>query len=143
MKNKILAIALITPLICLAGWLIYLTFQRATGKEVIVSIQGYDPRDLLSGHYIRYTIDWEKTNCAQFENGLCPEEEFCKNARWGGLCRFYVPERNAQELDGLFWLRNDSDLIFEVIYSYKKGSEPIAKQMLINGEDWRKSLKGN
>ena len=143
MNKKVLASLLYFPLIALCAWTASLYVRQAAGRDVIVAIQGYDPRDLLSGHYIQYTIDWNRTDCAQFPNGVCPRKEFCKEARWGRQCRFYIPEANAKELDSLFRRRNSTNMVFEVIYSYKKGSEPMAKQLLINGKDWRESLKKN
>ena len=143
MNKKILALLLFAPLIALFAWTASLYVRQATGRDVIVAIQGYDPRDLLSGHYIQYTIDWNRTDCGQFFNGVCPRKEFCKEARWGRQCRFYIPEANAKELDSLFRRRDTTDRGFEVIYSYKKGGNPLAKQLLINGKDWRESLKKN
>ena len=101
---------------------------------------GYDPRDLLSGHYIQYQIDWDSTDCSQFRNGQCPEKDFCKEARWGRQCRFYIPEDKARDLDELFRKRNDTDTKFEVVYSYRPGQKAVAKQLLINGQDWRNAL---
>ncbi len=141
MNKKILAIAFFIPFITLFAWTMYLYTQQAMGKEIKVAVTGYDPRDLLSGHYIQYTIDWNRTDCSQFSDGVCPKDEFCKEARWGRQCRFYIPEKNAKELDSLFWRRNTTNMIFEVVYSYNKGSEPLAKQLLINGKDWRESLE--
>lgn len=141
MNRKILLIAILFPIVCLMSWVSFLFIQRETGQDIIVSVQGYDPRDLLSGHYIQYTIDWEKTNCQQFETGVCPKDEFCKEARWGRQCRFYIPENKAHQLDRLFWKRNSTDMIFEVVYSYHKNKTPIAKSLLINGKDWKEFIK--
>lgn len=140
MSKKILAIMLIVPFVGLFLWTMWLYTQQATGKEIKVVIAGYDPRDLLSGHYIQYTIDWAETNCNQFPDGICPKNEFCKDSRWGRQCRFYIPEKNANELDKLFRKRNATDMVFEVVYSYHKGHEPLAKELLINGKNWRESL---
>lgn len=141
MNKKFIVLLITFPLVLLMCWTIFLTAQRSSGRDVVVSVMGYDPRDLISGHYISYQIDWSKTDCSQFEDGLCPRNEFCKKARWGRECRFYIPEQNAMELDRLFRLRDDDSNIFEVVYSYKKGFEPIAKQLLINRKDWRESIK--
>lgn len=143
MHKKIVAGLFVIPFIALLSWTIYLCIIQKTGTEVRVVITGYDPRDLLSGHYIQYTIDWDKTDCHQFSNKECPEDEFCSKARWGRQCRFYIPEKHAQKLDKLFALRNQKDIIFEVIYSYQKGFEPLAKKLLINGEDWYNSIEIN
>ena len=141
MNKKFLILALSFPFIALIVWTISLYIQQSTGTEIKVAVMGYDPRDLLSGHYIRYTIDWEKTDCSQFPNGICPKDEFCKQSRFENQCRFYIPERHAEKLDRLFRRRNNTTMIFEVIYSYQAGREPLAKKLLINGKDWRESLK--
>ena len=138
MNKKLWIAALALPWVCLLVWTLSLTVQRFRGSEVTVRVMGYDPRDLLSGHYIAYEIDWEHTDCTQFANGICPQEEFCKEARWGRQCRFYVPETQAQRLDKLF--RQSGENRFEVIYAYKPGQTPIAKQLLINGKDWQNQL---
>ena len=142
MNKKILALVFIIPFFALFAWTIWLYVQQATGKEVKVAVIGYDPRDLLSGHYIEYKIDWNRTDCNQFSNGVCPTDEFCvEEGTWGRLCRFYIPEIDAKELDRLFRRRNTTDMIFEVVYSYHEGTEPLAKQLLINGKDWQESLE--
>lgn len=54
--NTMAALALpVLGLAALWGW----THTRAQqGTEWDVTVQGYDPRDLLRGHYIRYRYDW-------------------------------------------------------------------------------------
>ena len=143
MDKKIWAVLFTLPLIVLVLWTAHLAYRRDTGREVKVAVQGYDPRDLLSGHYIQYQIDWQKTDCTQFIGNVCPENDFCKDATWGRQCRFYVPEQAAPELDVLFrrfrW--GEDNLAFEVVYSYQEGKQAIAKQLLINGKDWREYKK--
>lgn len=140
MKSKILAICFAIPFVCLVIWTISLAWQRNHGTEVKVAVMGYDPRDLLSGHYIQYQIDWDSTDCSQFKEGRCPKKDFCKEARWGQQCRFYIPEDKARDLDELFRKRNNTDTKFEVLYSYQPGQKAVAKQLLINGQDWRNAL---
>lgn len=140
MKTKFLAVLFAIPFLCLLAWTLQLTWQRSHGQEVKVAVMGYDPRDLLSGHYIQYQIDWSRTNCHQFNDGKCPHEDFCKEARWGRQCRFYIPEEYAKQLDQLFRQRNDESMKFEVVYSYQPGQKAVAKQLLINGQDWRFAL---
>jgi len=136
-KKYFWLIAFFIPLICLMVWTVSLHIQRQSGQEVRVQITGYDPRDLLSGHYIQYQIDWEKTDCSQFEGQVCPDTKyFCKKARWGRQCRFYIPEKHAERLDKLFRGRNSNQDVFEIVYSYQPGRNAMAKQLLINGQDW-------
>lgn len=140
MNKRLLAVTLTLPWLCLLGWVLFLTASANSGKQITLPVTGYDPRDLLSGRYIAYQIDWDKADCTQFDKGICPKEEFCKEARWGRECRFYIPEATANELDSLFRRRN-RDLKFEVVYAYRSGQTPIAKQLLINGKDWQAYLK--
>lgn len=50
--------ALLLPLVVLAySWAS--TYRLAQqGQEWLIPIQGYDPRDLLRGHYVQYRYDW-------------------------------------------------------------------------------------
>ena len=136
MKKNILIAFISLPFICLLGWVIFLTVIKNTGTDVTLSITGYDPRDLLSGHYIAYQIDWDNSDCTQFANNICPKDKFCKEGHWGRECRFYIPEYQAKNLDNLFANRFQNNLKFEVVYSYNENQTPIAKELLINGKDW-------
>ncbi|MEM9502067.1 MAG: GDYXXLXY domain-containing protein [Pseudomonadota bacterium] len=49
------AIAPVLGLVALWGWSDYLSRQ---GTDWDVEIEGYDPRDLLRGHYVEFTYDW-------------------------------------------------------------------------------------
>lgn len=140
MKAKILAICFALPFVCLLIWTLSLSWHHQQGTAIKVPITGYDPRDLLSGHYIQYQIDWDHTDCTQFPQQLCPHQDFCKAARWGRQCRFYIPERHARALDNLFRQRNNEDMKFEIVYSYTPGRQAMAKRLLINGRDWWESL---
>lgn len=137
MKRHILIAWLALPVVCLLAWITYLSFERHKGYDVTVVITGYDPRDLLAGRYIAYQIDWQKTDCKQFKNNICPKQRFCHEAKWGRQCRFYVPQARAAYLDQLFSKRVNTGDVFEVVYTYHEKHLPIAKTLLINGRDWR------
>ena len=140
--RKLLLIILFCPLIILAVWIVSIDRQSKDGIDIKVRITGYDPRDILSGHYISYQIDWDKTDCSQFPDKECLKKEFCHENRWGTYaCRFYIPEESSGQLDELFRTRNSDNLKFEVIYSYNPSRKAIAKQLLINDKDWREALK--
>jgi uncharacterized membrane-anchored protein len=54
---KRLAVGAVTiPLLALLGWCLALGIGLSQGTEVRLRIEGYDPRDLLSGRYIRYAL---------------------------------------------------------------------------------------
>lgn len=134
--NKKLIILLATPIAILLCISICLAIYAALGHEVKVAIRGYDPRDLLSGHYISYTIDWDKTDCTQFPDNLCPKTKFCHNDN----CKFYIPESDSEQLDHLL---NTSGKDFHIVYRYKFNQTPIAIQLLINNQPWQTFLSEN
>lgn len=137
--NKKRLLLLSSPFICLLVWIVFI-FCQSFGQDVILPIRGYDPRDLISGHYIRYQIDWDKADCSQFESNDCPKNDFCTFHRINRQCRFYIPEKHAEYLDYLFREKN-GDLKFEVKYSHQNGKKAIAKKLLINGIEWQKFIK--
>lgn len=56
-KKSILAAGAILSLI-IAGAVVLNASAVSTGKELIVTAQGFDPRDLLAGHYVRLAYDF-------------------------------------------------------------------------------------
>ena len=46
------------PLVGFAALWGWSDYQSRQGTEWDVEIQGYDPRDLLRGHYVQFTYDW-------------------------------------------------------------------------------------
>ena len=119
------------PVFILLMWVGTIEVQRQKGREVVVRLQGYDPRDLLSGHYISYRIDWNKTDCAQFENGVCPRAAFRHTGR------FYVPESKAAALDKAI---RDVNNTAEMVFSYRRGIKPYALKLRVNGESWENAI---
>lgn len=135
-KKYLKLILMIAPALLLLAWVSVLSYQQYRGKEVVLSIKGYDPRSLLSGHYIQYQIDWEDSDCTQFDDEVCPEEEFNKalfDGRWGQNGRFYVSEKQAKDLDRAV---RDSENKAEIIYSYRQRQRPYALRLLINGQQF-------
>ena len=59
-RSAIRAAALVLPLLGLAATWGYTHVRAQQGTEWDVPIAGYDPRDLLRGHYVIYTYDWPR-----------------------------------------------------------------------------------
>ncbi|EMY77676.1 GDYXXLXY protein [Leptospira weilii serovar Ranarum str. ICFT] len=57
--KRILPVALLLPIAFFGSEIVYLEFIKKSGKELILPITGYDPRDLLAGHYLRYNINYQ------------------------------------------------------------------------------------
>ncbi len=122
MKTKILVFsALIVPIMALFSLTLYKRHILHIGQEVVLPISGYDPRDLLSGHYLIYTIEYgvqglcpgsfpkreayvclthkyfsysELEGCPLYIKGTCSYGRF--NA---GIEKYYVPENEAKDLE--------------------------------------------
>lgn len=139
MKKCHYAVFILTvlPLVVLAAWVLDLSYERYELKhEVRVAVRGYDPRDLLSGHYLNLQTNWEKTDCSQFEGNICPKEEFLD------IYKFFIPEDAAENLDSII-SRNSDNLTFELGFKYKKGKKPLLKDLWIDGQKWSKWYYNN
>ena len=93
MKRFAKAAAVFFPVAGLLLWWAQLTFFVSHGTLVQFGVTGYDPRDLLAGHYIRYNVDYGSDSlCANdlgkprcvclntaTENGLAKSD-------WAGPC---------------------------------------------------------
>ena len=53
-----LAIAILFPILALGVWVGDRMQRISHGAFVRFQVEGYDPRDLLSGHYVRYRVDY-------------------------------------------------------------------------------------
>jgi uncharacterized membrane-anchored protein len=51
-------VALLLPIVAFAVLVVRAELWRASGPVFRVAIAGYDPRDLLQGHYLRYRLQW-------------------------------------------------------------------------------------
>jgi hypothetical protein len=57
-RSALRALALVLPLLGLAATWAYTHVRAQQGTEWDVPIAGYDPRDLLRGHYVVFTYEW-------------------------------------------------------------------------------------
>ena len=140
MKKKLLATFLSIPLLFFIIWTGYLEYQKQTGDLITLPITGYDPRDLFSGHYILYQIDWEKAKCKQDNCDYLNKDAFCQKKVYSSCeNRFYIPEEYAENLDRLFYSKDKKNMKFEIVYSYT-GKTAFATQLLINGKDYKEFM---
>ena len=65
--------ALVLPIAGLAALWGWTDYQSRQGTDWLVPIEGYDPRDLLRGHYVDFTYDWPGVN----EEDLLSRSAFC------------------------------------------------------------------
>ena len=128
MKNKLFILGLFLPVIFLLSFFILQNYQANMGYEVKVPVKGFDPRDLLSGHYVLLQTDKENIDCQQFENNICPDNNYFQKTY-----RYYVNEKQAQTLENL--IRNNQTKA-EIVFKIIPNKAPKVKSLLINGEEW-------
>lgn len=64
---------LMLPTLVLGGLALQKESDRYDGQYWRLKITGYDPRDLLYGHYLRFRFDWD----AMPQEGRCETEASC------------------------------------------------------------------
>ena len=164
MKNPRLRLfaALLFPMIVLAGnaWMNHQ--QRSAGEAFTLPIHGFDPRDLLSGHYLYYRIDYgiNESNgcpasdiaallCLSPERRIYPEDELpasCKLFLQGdcdasavfsaGLERYYIPEEHTRTLEDKV-RENKGELVLSID---RRGNAAI-RELLIEGKPWKEWIE--
>ncbi len=63
------AAALALPLIVFSGVWADTHYRAQQGQDWLIPVKGYDPRDLLRGHYIQYRYDWPANRSAYRDAG--------------------------------------------------------------------------
>ena len=71
-------VALLLPIVAFAALVVHAELWRASGPVFRVAIAGYDPRDLLQGHYLRYRLQWP-------EVGACDGATCCLCLQTSGM----------------------------------------------------------
>lgn len=151
-NKKVLIAGFIIPIIVLVGMTIQAEHNFRAGIEVILPIQGYDPRDFLSGHYLIYTIDYgfdpcpsktEKEDtylCLDYKLSSLQMPENCPTVIKGtcnfgsftaGIEKFYASEASALNLQTLI---NQQPM--SVVLSVTKNGSAQVKYLLVDGKRW-------
>jgi uncharacterized membrane-anchored protein len=148
-NKKVLMIVLFFPILVLGSIAIQKKISMETGRQVTLPIFGYDPRDLLSGHYLRYTIDYGLPNpCNEKNEGkegfICLDTKTfslleptcqifvrgaCKNFRFtAGIEKYFVSEELARPIEKMVQSKMAS-----IVLSVSSSGKSIIKDMLIDG----------
>lgn len=153
-SRQSLLLALAFPVLVLAGLVLFRTAALRTGQEVTLPISGYDPRDLLSGHYLTFRVDYgldslcsgsgpsetafvclEPRGVSKSIPAECPIfiQGNCKGSVFeAGIERYYVPEEQALKLEELVRSKAASIRI-----SIGRDGRAQVKDLLIDGKTWR------
>jgi len=164
MKNPQLrlAAALVFPIIVLAANTWMYQQQRSAGESFKFPIEGFDPRDMLSGHYLFYKVDYGILNgngcpasditavlCLRPEKRVYPVDERpagCEVYLQGecdassvftaGLDRFYIPQEYAAKLEEKIANKKG-----EIEVSIDKHGNAALLDLLIEGKTWKESIQ--
>lgn len=152
-NKMILIIGLILPILMLLTLTLDKQYALQHGKEVTLSITGYDPRHLLYGNYLTYTINYgidgicsrsiekqeaficldpksfsysKPEDCTTLIQGSCEDNRFI-----AGVERFYASESNAKSLEKILLNGQAS-----VVLSVSSNGRAQLRYLLVNGEKW-------
>jgi uncharacterized membrane-anchored protein len=149
-KKKTLVFSLLFPILYLAALTLYQESLLLSKHEIILPISGEDPRDLLSGHYLRYKIEYGVDGICPSSSGqqvgyLCLEPKIfsytrpqdcsklirgvCSSGRFeAGIEKYYLPEDQARKLEGQI----DSNTT-RIVLSITPSGKAQVKDLLIHG----------
>ncbi len=123
MRKALIAILILAPLLGLLGFIAKIETERRNATPWRVSIEGYDPRDMLRGHYLTFQYKWqwrgddpsETPSCLCLnhapgspetpEVSICAFEDTCASRVKGeslAIGRVYIPEEHASALERKF-----------------------------------------
>lgn len=131
-KNLKLILGLSLPIVFFVCWISALEYRINHAEEITIRAEGYDPRSLISGHYMRLRLNWQETDCSQFNDNLCHPNRF------ESIYKYYIPEEYAQTLDKLV---SKKHVKVDLIFAYPKDKNPYLKRMNLNGQYWLDWLK--
>ena len=64
MRRRLFVAIIALDLLVFGGWIAAEETARLRGVEVLLPVEGYDPRNLLSGHYVRFQLVAEREAAA-------------------------------------------------------------------------------
>lgn len=162
MSRKPLAFAVVLPIVFLVLGIVRAELQLSRSQRWVFEVEGYDPRDLLQGHYLSYRIHFDEGAAI----GVCDEHLgveccLCLHATASGvppkvqratceyalrscdgalqtrylpnLQRYYVPEANANALSARL-LDAERAHRAQVVLAIDHQGKPAVADMLIDGQ---------
>jgi len=166
MKNKWILFAIALPFVVICLLIVRAEYHLKSGEQWSFELRGYDPRDLLRGHYLQFNIlyDWErgKNECNSGSDcclcltktearvpkvhlATCPTarsqcDGYILNSEKNALNRFYIPEASAKRAEKLLReARARQDAYLNVSINQK--GEPAILDLIVNGQSLGKLLQ--
>ncbi|MCU0822495.1 MAG: GDYXXLXY domain-containing protein [Spirochaetes bacterium] len=168
--NNKLAASLIFPIVFLAGLAVYKAAKISSGKEIVIPITGYDPRDLLSGHYLTFRLDLNNDTICGDEKYNLPRVYVClrqtaDNGISSNITDDISPEQGCDAvlkgkceygtfLAGIerYYIPEEHSAELDgiirkgngkIVISIDRKGKAAIKDLLIDGRPWREYLAGD
>ena len=166
MKNKRVILAVAIPFILLCLLIVRAEYHVKTGQQWNFKMTGYDPRDLLRGHYLQFRVeyDWQaargscsssqtcclcltstgeitpsvhKTSCSTAKTQC---DGFMLSEHQQSLNRFYIAETEARRAEKIVQqARRDNNAY--ITTSINNQGEPVIVDLLIGKQSLNDLLK--
>ncbi len=162
-KTKIL---LFIPVFVLLGWTLSVQAMISAGKKLDLPIRGYDPRDILAGHYLSVEVDYAvfPSECEKEEKGkerwrkkdafFCADEGrvalgtpegcpvfikgYCLYGRFhDGVSRFYIPEKMSPVLERAVRNKNNNPMLR---LSVTPDGRAFPTDLILQGKPFKETL---
>ncbi len=70
-SRRLGGIALFLPLGIMLAWILSNIFMIESGTSIRLRVQGFDPRNLLSGHYLEFSVDFGQRIACEKDTDIC------------------------------------------------------------------------
>ena len=153
MIQRWLLVAVALPVLGIAALITHAELRSRGGIEWRVPVTGYDPRDLLSGHYLLYRYAWEPApgTCVCLREGptgridpsatrvSCDNVAGCgawiRGERVDGPQQFFISEERAPALERAF-LRSRAHVGISV-----RDGDVVVHELYLDGRPWREVVE--
>ena len=158
-KSKQVLFILLIPLVVMLSITVWRAFNFNIGKRVVLKVVGHDPRDLLSGHYVIYQVDYGTAKMCFGTKSTFPRAGYvclddlnkinfsysrirscekllkgrCQRGRFkAGIEKFFIPETYAKQLDK--FLRENRG---SIELSVTADGKAQVSDLYIDGKSWK------
>lgn len=166
MSRNLVIVALVLPLLVIGLGIVRAERHLATSASWLFEVDGYDPRDLLRGHYIQFRVDLHEEApldaCDDNQSDRCclcltptsaqnpprVQRATCERAQsqcegvlqtryLSELRRYYIPEEDASKLEQQFRdAAQERRALLRV--AIDDAGKPQIESLLVNGEEIRR-----
>lgn len=155
-----LLLALALPIVALALMVTRGEVTTRTGRPYRIAIEGYDPRDMVRGHFLRYRLQfaWDEprercttAECAYCLRGPAGSEPRVVKVSAGDTadCDASFPEKQLDHLQEFYIPEDRGTALEQAIRKHKAelsvrvsgGGAVVIQDLLLDGRPWREVVR--